>query len=209
VARLCLRPHHPASIFLSPSHLHPRPEAGLHEQPTFYLEDLSMTYLFAQPYDISANGFYFESFEDYQAKAAKAVNRYGESVEEFEIQFIDGTKLDAELAKAFQLSQCNIEQFLDAVEEWVEYQKFTFIIAVGECGHDFDAANNDVDILDVDIYEVADMRALAEQFVDEGLFGDIPEPLQFYIDYDAIARDLEMDHAHIVIAGIPLIYRCA
>lgn len=52
------------------------------------------------------------------------------------------------------------------------------------------------------------MRELAEQFVDEGLFGDIPERLAGYIDYDAIARDLAMDYAETTIAGEWLIYRC-
>ncbi|WP_299297215.1 hypothetical protein [uncultured Tateyamaria sp.] len=37
------------------------------------------------------------------------------------------------------------------------------------------------------------MRELTEDFVEQGLFGDIPEPLHFYIDYDAIARDLSVD----------------
>ncbi len=52
------------------------------------------------------------------------------------------------------------------------------------------------------------MRALAEQFVEEGLFGDIPKRLQFYIDYDAIARDLAVDYSETVIAGSRIIYRC-
>ncbi len=105
------------------------------------------------------------------------------------------------------MNQSNIGQYLEAAEDWLEYRKFSYIIGVGECGHDFDAANNDVDMLDVDIYEVSSLRELAEHFVEEGLFEDIPEPLQFYIDYDAIARYLGMDHTHIVIAGNPLVYR--
>lgn len=117
MARLCLRPYHPASILLSPCHLHPQPEAGLHEQPSFYLEDLSITYLFAQRYDISANGFYFENFEDYQAKAAKAVNCFGERAEEFEIQFIDGEDIDCELAKAYGINQANLKSYFSAVDE--------------------------------------------------------------------------------------------
>lgn len=168
-----------------------------------------MTLLYAQPCDVLATGFYFESFEDYQDKAAKAVNDYGQPVEEFEIQFIDGEQIDCDLAKAWSLSQCNIEAYFEAANEWREYQKFTYIIAVGECDYDFDPEHDDVDDLDVDIYEVSSLRELAEQFVDEGLFGEIPEPLQFYIDYDAIAHDLGMDHASVVIAGIPLFYRCA
>jgi len=45
-----------------------------------------MTTFYAQPYDISAIGFYFESFDDYQEKIKKAINAYGQAVEEFEIQ---------------------------------------------------------------------------------------------------------------------------
>jgi antirestriction protein len=53
------------------------------------------------------------------------------------------------------------------------------------------------------------LRELAEQFVDEGLFGDIPERLQSYLDYDAIARDLGFDYTETEIAGQRLIYRAA
>jgi len=52
------------------------------------------------------------------------------------------------------------------------------------------------------------MRELAEQFVEEGLYGDIPESLQFYIDFAAIARDLAVDYSETVIAGSRVIYRC-
>ena len=39
--------------------------------------------LHAQPYDISAVGFYFDSFEDYAEKASNLRNDYGDPVEEF------------------------------------------------------------------------------------------------------------------------------
>ncbi|MEM6550448.1 MAG: antirestriction protein ArdA [Pseudomonadota bacterium] len=53
------------------------------------------------------------------------------------------------------------------------------------------------------------LRQLAEHFVEEGLFGDIPERLAFYIDFDAIARDLGCDYAETRIAGTRFVYRCA
>ena len=56
--------------------------------------------LHAQPYDITATGFYFEDYDDYSAKAAKLRNDYGDPVEEFEIQFIDGDRIDCDLAQA-------------------------------------------------------------------------------------------------------------
>lgn len=44
--------------------------------------------------------------------------------------------------------------------------------------------------------------------MDEGLFGEIPDHLAHYIDYDAITRDLAMDHTETEIGGERLIYRC-
>uniref|UniRef100_UPI003BAA9CCE antirestriction protein ArdA n=1 Tax=Stappia sp. TaxID=1870903 RepID=UPI003BAA9CCE len=167
-----------------------------------------MIQLFAQPYDVSATGFYFESAEQYEARVAKAANRYGEPVDEFEIQFIDGDDLDCSLARAWGLSQGSIAAFFEATETWDEDQKVRFVIAVGECGYSFDPQTDAPDGYDVDLYDVDSMRELAKQFVDEGLFGDIPERLRFYLDYEAIARDLSMDYTETVIAGQPYAYRC-
>jgi len=164
--------------------------------------------LYAQPYDISATGFYFETAEQFMVKITNAKNDYGETVEEFEIQFIDGELLDAEFAKAFEVNQVNLERFFELVDEWEEHEKIRFIIAVGECGYSFDIENDDIDQLEVDIYEENSLKDLAIRFVEKGLYGEIPERLQYYIDYDAIARDLDFDHAQITIAGNRLIYQC-
>lgn len=45
----------------------------------------------------------------------------------------------------------------------------------------------------VDVYYVESLAELAEQFVDDGLFGDIPDAIRGYLDYDAIGRDLGFD----------------
>jgi len=166
-----------------------------------------MTQLFAQPYDIDATGFYFETAEDYEAKTNALRNTYGDKVEEFEIQFIDGDAIDCDLAKAVGVNQANFGQFFDCIDDWDEGQKQQVIIAVGDCGYAFDS-NTVPDDFDVEIYELCSPRELAEQFVEEGLFGDIPDRLQSYIDYDAIARDLAVDYSEIEIAGKRLIYRC-
>ncbi|MCE8001177.1 MAG: antirestriction protein ArdA [Rhodobiaceae bacterium] len=164
--------------------------------------------LHAQPYDISARGFYFTTADDYDEKAKCLRNTYGDPVEEFEIQFIDGERIDCDLAKAIGINQANFRDYLDCVEAWEDWEKINVIIAVGECGYDFDG-QVDPDHHGIDVYPVETMRELAEQFVDEGLFGDIPENLQFYVDYDAIARDLAVEYSEIEIAGECLIYRAA
>ena len=165
--------------------------------------------LYAQPYDLAATGFYFGDYDTYKEKVAKLLNDYGDPVEEFEIQFIDGKAVDYEFSKAWGINQANIKSYFDAVNDWEDWQKIPFIIAVGECGYSFDPETVCPDDFEVDIYDVASMRELAEQFVDEGLFGEIPEHLEFYIDYDAIARDLAMDYSETTLAGERYIYRCS
>ena len=166
-----------------------------------------MTLLYAQPYDRSAEGFYFRDIEEYDNTIATIRNAFGDPVEEFEIQFIDGEQIDCELAEAMDLNQANVGTFLTWVEEWEDWQKIPFIIAVGECGYSFDE-DTDPDEFDVDIYEEENLKDLAYRFVDEGLFGDIPENIQCYLDYDAIARDLGMDYSEITMAGGRMVYRC-
>lgn len=164
--------------------------------------------LYAQPYDISAYGFYFRSLEEYDEKSSDLLNHYGEPVEEFEIQFIDGDTLDCTLFKALSIHQGSIGDYFTACEDWDDDQKIKVIIAVGEAGYSFDLPTDDPDNFDIDLYELDRLRDLAEHFLEEGLFGDIPENIRFYLDLDAIARDLGMDYTETVINGTSYIYRC-
>jgi hypothetical protein len=164
---------------------------------------------YAQPYDISATGFYFETAEQYSEQVKTLKNEYGDPVEEFEIQFIDGEDIDSELSKAWDLNQLNFPRFLEVADEWNTHEKTVFIIAVGEAGYSFDHEHVAPSDFEVDIYELDSLKELAEQFVDEGLYGEIPESLQFYINTDAMARDLAVDYAQTIIAGTRLVYRSA
>ncbi|WP_065328061.1 antirestriction protein ArdA [Tritonibacter mobilis] len=168
-----------------------------------------MPQLFAQPYDMNANGFYFESIEEYTAKAQANRNIYGDPVEEYEIQFIDGDEIDCALAEAWGLYQSSISSYFRAADDWDLNEKQIFIIAVGEVGYQFDPETVSPADFDVDIYHIETMNDLAQQFVDEGLFGEIPSHLASYIDIEAIARDLAMDYTETLIAGEHLIYRAA
>ncbi|MGA3170630.1 MAG: antirestriction protein ArdA [Chthoniobacteraceae bacterium] len=168
-----------------------------------------MTVLYAQPYNISAQGFSFEDEADYNERAKKNFDCLGFPIEEYEIQFIDGESIDAQLFDALKINQGNFGEFFTACKEWDDHQKRKVIIATGECGYSLDLQSGDPDDFEVDIYEVDNLRELAVQFVDEGLFGEIPEHLQYYLDYDAMARDLAMDYAEIVIAGNRFVYRCS
>ncbi len=52
------------------------------------------------------------------------------------------------------------------------------------------------------------LQDLAESFIEEGLFGDIPDNIRPYLDMDAIARDLGIDYTETSIAGQHYVYRC-
>lgn len=166
-----------------------------------------MTTLYAQPYDVSAVGFYFETGEEYEEKAAANFNDIGLPVEEYELQFIDGEEIDSELFTALRPDQTNFGDYLDACVAWSKEDKQKIIIAVGECGHIFDLCNDTPDDVDMSIYLLNSLKELAEMFIDEGLYGIIPDEIANYIDYEAIARDLRHDYHETKIAGTRLIYR--
>ena len=73
--------------------------------------------------------------EEYNTQASKLRNSYGQPVEEFELQFIAGESIDADLFKALGVHQGNFPAYLEAVEEWSVDDKIKVIIAVGEAGY--------------------------------------------------------------------------
>ena len=164
--------------------------------------------LFAQPYDITAAGFYFESFDDYIEKTNKLRNSSGQPVEEFEIQFIDGESIDCDLFNALEIHQRDIEAYFEACDNWADDEKIKVIIAVGECGYDFSLENDNPDQFDVELYECDSLKDLAEQFVEEGIYGKIPQNIRYYLDTELMARDLGMDYSEIEINNTKYVYRC-
>jgi hypothetical protein len=168
-----------------------------------------MTQLHAQPYDISAVGFFFETVDEYNQKGAALRNSYGQPVEEFEIQFIDGKSIDAELFEALGVHQGNFPAFLEAVDSWSEEEKVKAIIAVGDVGYDFNLGKDHPSKFeDMDLYEIDSLRDLAIQFVDDGLFGDIAENIKCFLDFDAMGDYLGTDYCETTVAGTRYVYRC-
>lgn len=162
---------------------------------------------YAQPYDLSATGFYFSDTETYKDMIGKVFNDYGDRVEEFEIQFINGFVLDSKLAQAIAPNQSNILAMMKAMDTWSEDQKTRVVIAVYEGGCDFDFETDDPDEIEIDLYHDMTLKDLAYQFVDEGLLGDIPDRLSAYLDYGKIARDLGHDYTEASICGETYVYR--
>jgi len=167
-----------------------------------------MSQFYAMPYDLDAKDFYFENEKTYLEKRKNLKNAYGDEVEEFEFQIVDGETIDVQLFEALSVNQSNILKFIEQHEQWSDEAKINVIIAVGECGYDFDFETDSPNDFDIDIYEADNLKDLAYQFVDEGLFGEIPDSIICYLDYEVIARDLSFDYSEIKIAGNSIFYRC-
>lgn len=164
--------------------------------------------LHAQPYNLDASGFYYESYEEYLEKSKGHVDRFGQPVEEYEIQFIDGSDSECEFCKAIGIHQGNQEQVFEFLEEY-EDNEHAMIMALVQLsyykdGFEFD---QDPEQLDISIYYCDSMKELAEEFAAEGLFGEIPGHLKNYIDFDAMARDLSYDYTEDRVIGNNIIWR--
>lgn len=145
------------------------------------------TVFYAQPYNLDAKGFYFDSYEDYTRQAARCRDRFGHHVEEFEIQYIDGP--DGELLLAAGLDQSTIH-WLDELEAIEDYQKpAVFFLLDNGMVSDVGEAIAKAD--DVCLF-TGSLQDAADNLFDECYASDIPEGLRIYIDYEAFARDLRL-----------------
>lgn len=159
-----------------------------------------MTNLYhATPYDVSATGFYFKDLEEYVAKAATHTNEYGDLVEEYEIQFIDGDH--PAMFNALNVCQASLKRWFDDFEQ-LEYDKAVKVIyLLDHLGYDTDDV---LDKLDVVHLHEGSPQDYTEQFVeDTGLLEQMPENLRYYFDMEAYTRDLLLggDIAEVEIMG--------
>lgn len=94
-------------------------------------------------------------------------------------------------------SPFELQEKFNAWADLDEHDQIKLIVAREAFGADYVKIEN---LDDIEIYE-ADLKELAEQFVDDGMFGDIPASIINYIDYDAIARDLGCDYTEVEYDG--------
>jgi len=70
--------------------------------------------LYANPYNPSAHGFYFQSLEEFEAGMEKLKRR---GVEEVEIDFIDGPEWCSDLFRALQIAQHQVKKWFEVYEQ--------------------------------------------------------------------------------------------
>lgn len=145
------------------------------------------TNLFAQPYNPDAQGFFFRSAEEFEAKSENLRDRFGSPVEEFEIQFIDGD--DASLFEACGINQSSLFAWFDEISVLDEHEKISLFFLAGSLGYFLDEAIDKID--EVSIFH-GDSQEAAQGLFDECYADAIPENLRFYFDMERFARDLEI-----------------
>ena len=135
--------------------------------------------LYANPYDSFYEGFYFSSLDEYNELSEK------HPCEEFEVMFIDGD--NPKLFASAQISQCNLEAWFEDLEH-ISDDPAIQICYLLDIGFKLSDAIERAD-------EVCIFHGSASDYAEE-LFDDcydIPEHLINYIDYEKVARDLEIE----------------
>lgn len=143
-----------------------------------------MTTLYANPYDISFTGFYFENLDEFQEKMEKA------PFEEVEIDYIDG---DApSLFTQAGINQGNIESWFDELEHITDSDDEAIAIRyLLDVGLDLQDAIDRHD-------EVQIHRGTAEDYAQDLIeettdMDSIPQVIQYHIDYQGIANDMRIN----------------
>lgn len=143
-----------------------------------------MTEFYAQPYSIEHTGFYFDSFENFEAGMKKLGKR---GCEEVEIQFIDGDDHLVRLANATTIHQCDVAFWFEELDDLGQTEA-TQVIFLLDCSYSLRYALERFE-------EVCLFDGSASDYAYD-LINDtceVPENLRYYIDYYAIARDMAIN----------------
>ena len=140
-----------------------------------------MTEFYAQPYSLDHTGFYFDSIDKFES-GMKRLNKQG--CEEVEIQFIDGDDHLSRLANIASIHQGNISLWFEELDD-LDETSVSQICFLLDLGYAIDEVLDRYE--DVCLFE-GTASDYAYDLVNETT--EIPENLRYYIDYDAIARDM-------------------
>ena len=137
------------------------------------------------------------------AQALSEVLSEGEAVsgtDNHEEVFI--TDYEAEIAIDEYDDIYRLNELAEAMEAFSDEDLLKFKLLCHEGYNEREVIDTGLDSYEVEIYDFRDNKSftdtyelLAEEFIDQGLYGEVPKALEYYIDYSAIARDLRMDYA--------------
>ena len=143
-----------------------------------------MTEFHAQPYSLDHTGFYFNSIESFEA-GMKRLNSKG--CEEVEIQIIDGEDHLVSLAAAASIHQGDVHHWYEELDD-LDETAATQIKFLLDTGYSLSDALERYE-------EVCFFEGTASDYAYDLIneTTEISESLRYYIDYDAIARDMKIN----------------
>ncbi len=149
-----------------------------------------MTKLHATPYDTTAIGFYFSSYEEYLEESATHTNDYGQVVEEYEMQFIDGELY--QLFEACNIDQCLIKHWFEDIETLSSEDQIEVFYRCKMMGEDSLKACDKLQD-GGGIYEQS-LEEYCYDFIEEsGIIDLIPDRFQNYFNYDQYIYDMKLE----------------
>lgn len=126
--------------------------------------------------------FDFESSEEFEEKSGE------HKASEYKFT-CSGTREDEVLFSKLDIDASNLDTWFDEIEPMDNYQKTALYYLIHVVGRSMYHALSKVE--EVTLYE-GDLKEAASELFDEIYLNEIPENLQFYIDYDLFARDCEV-----------------
>jgi len=142
-----------------------------------------MTTLYANPYDITYTGFYFDSTDQFNQELSQA------HYEEVEIDYIDGA--NPKLFQAADIHQGNVDLWFDELDQYSDDGHEAISISYLLDFYDIEEAIKRHD--EVIIYRGSIADYAAELVEDVYPLDELPDIIKHHIDYDSIARDLELN----------------
>jgi hypothetical protein len=145
------------------------------------------TTLCATPYNIDACFFYFDGIDEYETKSKCHLDRYGNIIEEYEIQLIDSNYTD--LFLACNINQAILSTWFDEIELLQDHEKISLYYLLKQ-GYDLTKA---LEMIEEPMITEGSLRDVSGELFDEIYLYSIPENIRYYIDYEKFARDCELN----------------
>ena len=140
----------------------------------------------AIPYDLSAPSFYFTTYEEYRTKSNALRNEYGDPVEEFMLDFIDGDGV--ELFNALRINQATLGIWFDDFECLSEEDRIKAVYLVQYLGYEIDSVTRRLN--EMNLFQGTAIDYAHDFIASTGMLENVPEIVSRYFDYASFARDL-------------------
>lgn len=144
--------------------------------------------IFANPYDITAHGFYFSNMADFESLYSSQL-----PVEEYEIEFIDGSDAELALFSAMKVSQANLEGYFELLDDLGDDDHTQAAVCYILENHLTDDPTDAVrEASDLSLFE-GSVEDYAWNYLEDCVFTkSTPSIFRNYFDVPSFARDLEL-----------------